>query len=1002
VTGAARLLERERELAALDEALQPGAALGGRLVAIRGPAGIGKTRLLEHARSAATRAGLRVLTARGSALERSFAFGVVRQLFEAVVVRGDAADREEILQGSAALALPVFAGHPVDSAVQPAGDGSLSLLHGLYWLAANLAERQPLLIAVDDLQWCDTPSLEWLGYLVRRLEGTPIVVAVAFRPAEVAADPVLVDELTDDDAATLLRPAPLSLSAAERLAEAVLGAPPDQEFTDACLEASGGNPLLLGELLEGLAAEQVEPVKAEVARVQEIGPGAVSRSVRRRLSHLPAEARAFARALAVLGDGSGVDLVAELSGLSAGSAADAAHRLEEAEVVRTAPKLAFQHALVRDAVYLQVSPAERTEAHRRAARLLWERRQRAEQAAAHLLLTPRGGDPWAVAVLRAAASDALGRSSPAIAAVYLGRALDEPPEAEVRGELLFELGAAEALTRDPEAEVHLQEAQSLAADAATRAEITLTLARLLFWRHAAAEARALLETAIAELGEPHAAQRARLEAELAGMALSSPATHARVADRLARSVDPSDESVGGKMLLAFAAYRDTLRGEARARCVERATVALDGGALLAAELSPALVSAVLTLVYTDELELALRVSQEGRSLAEQHGAPASFALASAGVARVLHDMGRLLEAEAVGSVGLAACPATHAVARAYAAGSVVKVLVKRGDLEGAAAALAEAGLDSGHVPVSLHAADPLNALGALHLAQGDATAALDDFLAIRDLVEPAQCHNPAVAAWRSGAALALLQLGRRGGAHAVPRCEVELARGWGAPPPLGRSPRARRRGAALALLQLGRRDEALALARDEVELSRAWGAPTAIGRSLRALGLVEGGKKGLELLEEATVVLRESPAAYELLETELELGAALRRGNQRSRARTLLRACLERAERTGAGLLARRARDELLATGARPRRLVVTGVEALTASERRVATMAAEGMTNRDIAQALFVTTKTVEMHLAHVFDKLEIRSRTELAAALASAADASEGTETAPPAPLR
>jgi DNA-binding CsgD family transcriptional regulator len=192
-----------------------------------------------------------------------------------------------------------------------------------------------------------------------------------------------------------------------------------------------------------------------------------------------------------------------------------------------------------------------------------------------------------------------------------------------------------------------------------------------------------------------------------------------------------------------------------------------------------------------------------------------------------------------------------------------------------------------------------------------------------------------------------------------------------------------RSGAALALQQLDRRDEALPLAREELELSRVWGAPTAIGRSLRALGLIEGGRRGLDLLEESVAVLGASPAAFELLQSQVELGAALRRSNRRADARELLRDCLDRAERSGAGLLARHARDELLATGARPRRLVVTGVESLTPSDRRIASLAAEGMTNREIAQSLFVTTKTVEMHLAHVFTKLEIRSRVELGTVL-------------------
>ncbi len=226
------------------------------------------------------------------------------------------------------------------------------------------------------------------------------------------------------------------------------------------------------------------------------------------------------------------------------------------------------------------------------------------------------------------------------------------------------------------------------------------------------------------------------------------------------------------------------------------------------------------------------------------------------------------------------------------------------------------------------------------LHKGIGWAALADFVAIGDLLEPAGCRNPAIARWRSGA--------------------------------------------ALALVHLGRQDEARTLAEEELDLSRAWGAPTMIGRSLRALGLVEGGPRGLGLLEDAASVLAASPAAYELLKTQVELGAALRRANQRSAARELLRQCLDRAERSGAGLLAEQARQELLATGARPRRVVLSGAESLTPSERRIATMARGGMTNREIAQSLFVTTKTVETHLAHVFTKLDIRSRTELGTHLA------------------
>ena len=197
----------------------------------------------------------------------------------------------------------------------------------------------------------------------------------------------------------------------------------------------------------------------------------------------------------------------------------------------------------------------------------------------------------------------------------------------------------------------------------------------------------------------------------------------------------------------------------------------------------------------------------------------------------------------------------------------------------------------------------------------------------------------------------------------------------------GRSPW--RASAALALTSLGERDEAIRIALEEIELARRFEVPRELGIALRAAGLAEGGDRGVELLAEAVEVLEDVPALLEHARALTDLGAALRRGGRRSDAREPLRRGLELAHRCGATALAERAHAELLATGARPRRAVVTGLEALTASERRVANMAAEGLTNREIAQALFVTEKTIEWHLGQAYRKLEIASRSELPRAL-------------------
>ena len=186
--------------------------------------------------------------------------------------------------------------------------------------------------------------------------------------------------------------------------------------------------------------------------------------------------------------------------------------------------------------------------------------------------------------------------------------------------------------------------------------------------------------------------------------------------------------------------------------------------------------------------------------------------------------------------------------------------------------------------------------------------------------------------------------------------------------------------AARALDRLGRRDEALAHAEAELAASRHWGAPRAVGASLRRSGTLTG---DIALLEEAVDGARGLDARLEHAKALAALGSALRRAAAHRRARAAARA-LELADACAADPLVEHARSELYATGARPRTTALGGVDALTPSERRVAALAADGQSNRDIAQALFVTPKTVEVHLSNAYRKLGIRSRRGLAGALA------------------
>ncbi len=374
------LFERVGELAELEGKLAAAAAGDGSLVTVEGPAGIGKSRLLAEFRRTARNTAT-VLSARGSELERDFAFGVVRQLFEAELATPQA--RTRLLRDAAAPAAAVFG--DLDQAV---GDASFATLHGLYWLVLNLAEDTPVVLSVDDLQWCDRPSLRFLEYLARRLEGQPVLLVAGTRDGEPGVDPLLLGALRHDPSVTTLRPGPLTGDALSRIIADELGTPPDAVFLQTCLDATGGSPLLLTQLLPALRSEAVTPDAGHADRVRQIGPRAVSRTVLLRLSRLDATATVAAEAVALLNDGADLTAVARLADVPEPAAAEAVRELAAAEILAHGLPLAFVHPLVRDAIYHVIAPAERGRRHARAAELLRDLGASHERVAAQLLLSP--------------------------------------------------------------------------------------------------------------------------------------------------------------------------------------------------------------------------------------------------------------------------------------------------------------------------------------------------------------------------------------------------------------------------------------------------------------------------------------------------------------------------------------------------------------------------------------------------------------------------------------
>ncbi|HEY5332921.1 MAG TPA: ATP-binding protein, partial [Solirubrobacterales bacterium] len=356
------LIGRERELAALTDALGA-AGEAGRIVIVEGEAGVGKTVLLAALTAAARAAGTTVLRARGGELERGEGFGIARRLLERVV--SDAADgrRPELLDGAAAHALGVF------------GRGEMVLdeqaRYGLYWLVANLAEAGPLAIVVDDAQWADPASLDWLAFLARRLEDLPVLLALGVRAEDPGAGAPALEAIRADPLTEVVRPTSLDAAETANLATRLWGRPVDDDFAVACHAWTGGNPHYVSEVVAGLRGDGHEADAAAAKWMRAKAPERLSTLTRQRLARLSEPAVALAGAIAILAGGARLDRAAALAGLDPSAAAAAADELAGARVLEPAgPTLAFVHPLVAGVVYEEIPAARRGADHRRAAELL--------------------------------------------------------------------------------------------------------------------------------------------------------------------------------------------------------------------------------------------------------------------------------------------------------------------------------------------------------------------------------------------------------------------------------------------------------------------------------------------------------------------------------------------------------------------------------------------------------------------------------------------------------
>src|SRR2546430_837437 len=319
--------------------------------------------------------------------------------------------------GGAVRAEPLF--NPQRFNPETGADSSLATLHGLYWLSANLATRRPLLLTIDDLHWCDLPSLRWLAYLLPRMEGLALSVLVGLRPAEAGEDPGLLNQIVADPLATVIRPAPLSLEATMGFVREALSPSADDAFCAACWRETAGNPLLVRELVLVVAAEGLAPTEANVPRLRELGARAGSRAVSLRLSRLQPEATTLAQAVAILGDDADPRQAAALADLEEQAASEAVEALVRVDVLRSQQPLAFVHPLIRAAVYESLTALDPGRGHERGADLLARAGAEPERVAAQLLRSPPSGSSEAVTTLREAARRAGTRGASESAVAYL-------------------------------------------------------------------------------------------------------------------------------------------------------------------------------------------------------------------------------------------------------------------------------------------------------------------------------------------------------------------------------------------------------------------------------------------------------------------------------------------------------------------------------------------------------------------------------------------------------
>ncbi|MFS8197575.1 AAA family ATPase [Streptomyces sp. CWNU-52B] len=944
-----QLVERDHELAVLRDLVRRTAAGHCGLVVVQGQGGVGRTALLDSLAAEARSRGLRVVETAGP-YRRLPRFDALTALFDALAADDDGrtAARPRQADGHRArterVRLPSL---PLPGVPAPPRGGPL-----LAWRRAvsSAATARPLLLTVDDADEADPESVRLLTHALRSTRDLPVLLALGWRDGD---EPAPLDAWATRSVLQVLRPRPLTGQGIDLVARRLTGGAVEARFQERALAATNGNPSLVTGLLAGLRELGLPLTTAGLDAAGEGDIPVFGPRTRRLLRRQPSLTVRTAQALAVLGDHAHVTTGSGLARVETTAFTRSLRRLETIGLVRPAgePGLwSFADPAVRNAVLTDTPPRTRTDLHGRAARLLHDRGAPAPDIAGHLLQDPAvARQPWARAVLREAARKAMLHGAAADAVELLRPCVPHGAEDTCDPALVMELGLAESRV-DPEASVgHLAAVLDRVGGGEPRIAVLSALIGGLTRTGRVGRATELLTAEAAAGPGSGAALLHRLEAQMLMAGTDNRDAYTELLDTVSFRLDLPGDTPEERALLACRAFVSVARTEHLPQALAAANrVLLKGGPITD---SPAcLAMAASTLMYADRPQEAAAVYQqliEGTDAVPDHLYVQLLALDGEAGAR----LGRLDRALLSTATALEGAPVERATRhQALALAVRLHALLDRGDVA-AADALAGA-VPQDRIDDAWQWNEFLCARGRLRLARDEPSAALLDLMECGRRQQAWHRTNPAASSWWY----------------------------W----------------AGHARLALGDRAAATALGTRAVGAARAAGLPGALGTGLELLAAAAADDpERLVLLEEAESVLARTGSALSLARVRVARGRALLQAGHVGTARTVLRQGWEESRTIGARSLHEEAHGLLLKTGARPRAAASRRSGELTRSEAKVARLAAAGRTNLQIAQALFVTRRTVEVHLTSVYRKFGLSGRKELRGTLGPAA-----AESAPPGP--